>query len=350
MINDTEAGVSRSLGDDELTNELIDDISRTLMSQTPSLLPAAHGLALAAVHDVTALITGETGTGKTFLARLIHDHSPRKDQRFVAVPCGALSASLVESELFGHDKGAFTGADRAKLGRFAAAGNGTLLLDEIDTLGLEQQTKLLRVIETGEFEPVGSNDTSLCRARIMAASNGNLEEAVARGQFRPDLFYRLNVMSFHLPPLRERVADIGPLAGSLVQRFARKFSKDVAGISSEALAILEKFPWPGNIRQLENMLQYAVITCTGSELRPHHLPCLVKDYVVPPPVILDELGHRLRENRQASERETILRTLKECSFSRGRTAQRLGVSRVTLYKKIKKYGLADLCRYADSAP
>ena len=258
-------------------DSLADAIGKKLATLTPSLAPLAPSLALAATHDVTVLVTGETGSGKTYLARLIHDHSPRRAERFLVVPCGALSCTLIESELFGHAKGAFTGADQAKAGKFAAAGTGTLLLDEIDTLGLEQQAKLLRVIETGEYEPVGSNRTLACRARLMAASNIDLQGAVARGRFRQDLYYRLDVMGFHLPPLRERPQDIGPLAGDLLRRFSSQFHKDLATIHPEALAALEAYAWPGNLRQLQNVIQLAILTGNGPELLRAHLPQPVRD-------------------------------------------------------------------------
>jgi transcriptional regulator with PAS, ATPase and Fis domain len=323
---------------DENLEELL---ARKLLAQTPSLLPLVERVALAAHHDVTVLLNGETGTGKTFLARLVHDHSPRKNHRFLAVPCGAIAANLVESEFFGHVKGAFTGADRAKIGKFAAVGDGTLLLDEIDTLGLEQQTTLLRVIETGEFEPVGSIETEKCTARLIVASNLNLEEAVERRKFRSDLYFRLNVMSFHLPPLRERVQDIAPLARGMAARFNRKFQKELFDFSPEVLAALESFAWPGNIRQLENVIQHAVLVSSGPQLLLHHLPQPVQDYAAlasannngTPNV--DSLNHQ----RDVIERNVIQRALANHGYSRARAADALGISRVTLYKKMKKYGL-----------
>ncbi len=253
-------------------------IKGRLLAQTPSLQPMAQPLALAAAHEVTVLLTGETGTGKTYLARLIHDCSARKAERFLAVPCGALAHSLVESELFGHVKGAFTGADKTRPGKFAAAAGGTILLDEIDTLGLEQQAKLLRVIETGEYEPVGGNETLTCRARIIAASNWNLEEAVAQGRFRQDLYYRLHVLAFFLPPLRERREDIAPLAQAMMATYGVKYGKALTGISPEAVAVLQAYSWPGNIRQLENVIQLAVLRGSGPELLRSHLPKPVLDH------------------------------------------------------------------------
>jgi transcriptional regulator with PAS, ATPase and Fis domain len=319
-------------------------IGRRLQSQTPSLAPLANAMALTAAHDVTVLLTGETGTGKTYLARMIHACSSRKEEGFLVVPCGALAPSLIESELFGHAKGSFTGADRAKEGKFQAASKGTLLLDEIDTLAPEQQANLLRVLETGEFEPVGSNQTQVSQARVIAASNVDLEEAIGQGRFRQDLYYRLNVMSFHLPPLRERLQDIGLLARVMVIRFGDKFGKGVFQISSEALRVLENLPWPGNIRQLENIIQQAVLVSSGPVLLPEHLPAQVREVLCQSPVSARGLGGFLIQNREARERSIIEQAIVNHAFSRARAAHALGISRVTLYKKMRKYGLLEMPR------
>jgi DNA-binding NtrC family response regulator len=319
-----------------------DVIQQRLLTHTPSLTPLAERLTVAATYDVTVLLTGETGTGKTWLARLLHECSQRRLEPFLAVPCGAIPSTLLESAFFGHVKGAFTGADRAREGKFAAAGNGTLLLDEIDTLELEQQAGLLRVIETGEYEPVGSNETRRSTARILVASNWDLEQAVRERRFREDLYYRLNVMSFHLPPLRERVQDIAPLVRAFTARYAAKFRKDLLDISPEALAAFESFPWPGNIRQLENFVQQAVLLGSGPGLKLEHLPEELRE--APPVVTLSVAGRinghsRLLQSREQAERTLIEQALIDHNFSRTHAASALGISRVTLYKKMKKYGL-----------
>jgi two-component system, NtrC family, response regulator HydG len=344
LVRDRSTDANPFLGTREETLEEV--IRRRLLSLTPSLTQEQmiERIALAAAHDVTVLLTGETGTGKTYLARLMHDCSPRKHHPFLAVPCGAQPANLVESAFFGHVKGAFTGADRAKIGKFAAAGNGTILLDEIDTLGLEQQAGLLRVIETGEYEPVGSNETQICTARIIVASNWDLEEEAEKGRFRQDLYYRLNVMSFHLPPLRERTQDIEPLVRGMASRFNTKFRKDLFDVSKDALTALRAFPWPGNIRQLENAVQQAVLVSAGPVLLREHLPPPIREYAPPPPPVNGNGHHKavdesLSNSIDAVERNFILKALEKHGNSRARAAEALGISRVTLYKKMKKYGL-----------
>lgn len=316
-----------------------DRIRRSILAHTPSLIHMVEQLHIAASHDVTVLIEGETGTGKTHLAKLIHDCSARHPHRFLNVSCGALTGNLIASEFFGHVKGSFTGADANKIGKFAAAGSGTILLDEIDTLNLEHQANLLRVIETGEYEPVGSNETQLSHARIIAATNWNFSEAVERGAFRRDLFYRLQVISLHLPPLRDRVQDINPLTRGMVRRYSAKFGKKILGLHPDAQCALEAFPWPGNIRQLENVVQQAVLSCHGSELLLEHLAPMVRIKSEMHNGHAPALNNTLAKNRESTEKTVILRALEKAGHSRTRAAALLGVSRVTLYKKMKKYGL-----------
>jgi formate hydrogenlyase transcriptional activator len=250
-----------------------------IVGNSPALLAVLRAVEQVAPTDSTVLIYGETGTGKELIARAIHNRSARKDRALVSVNCSAISAGLVESELFGHLKGAFTGAIERRIGRFELANGGTIFLDEIGELPLETQVKLLRVLQEHEFEPVGSSRTQRVDVRVIAATNRNLREMVEAGRFRSDLFYRLNVFPLQLPPLRERRSDIPQLVALCVSRFAKRFGKKVEGVSQETMARLMSYPWPGNIRELQNVMERAVVLSAGPTLR------LDKDLV---PVVASE--------------------------------------------------------------
>lgn len=322
-------------------------ISRNFETNTPQLRRMLVELEVAAQHDVTVLLIGETGSGKTFLANLIHEVSPRRKEAFMHVACGALPSELIESELFGHVKGAFTSAHADKEGKFLAAGRGTILLDEIDVLGPEQQVKLLRAIETGEFEPVGSNKTYKSQARLVVASNLDLKPLVEKGRFRPDLYYRLNMLKFELAPLRDRKPDIGPLARKFVAQSAAKHNIKIDRIDDNLFGALYSYPWPGNVRELENVIQRAVIYCRNGVLTADQLPYdILVGNAGPTNDPTVQLGNSTALNaatlnRQISltEREIIEQSLLKNNFSRTNTAKELGISRVTLYNKMKKYGM-----------
>jgi len=323
-------------------------ITRQFETRTPLLKKMLCDLEVAAKHDVTTLLIGETGSGKTFLSKLIHEVSPRRNEPFINVACGALPRELIESEMFGHMKGSFTSAHTDKEGKFLAAGRGTILLDEIDVLGPEQQVKLLKVIETGEFEPVGSNKTIVSQARLVVASNMNLQPLVEQGKFRPDLYYRLNMLKFEIPPLRDRKPDIIPMAKKFVNEMSSKHNIVVENIEEDLLGALMAYPWPGNVRELENVIQRAVIYCQDGILKSENLPqnILVGD-VGPsndPTVMLSskrESGAAsLGQQVALTEREIIEQVLCKNNHSRTNTAKELGISRVTLYNKMKKYDMS----------
>lgn len=326
---------------------LLEGMTRKFETNSPQLKKMLEDLAIAASHNVTILLIGETGSGKTFLSKLIHEASPRRSEPFLHVACGALPRELIEGELFGHMKGSFTSAHQDKDGKFVAAGRGTVLLDEIDVLGLEQQVKLLRVIETGEFEPVGSNKTLQSQARLIAASNLDLQPLVEQMRFRPDLYYRLSMLKFEIPPLRRRKVDIIPLAKKFIAQFTVKHGIQVHCIEDSLLDGILKYPWPGNVRELEHVIQRAVIYCRDGVLSAEHLPahiiaCQVgpsNDPSVTMPGRPTSSDVTLGRQVALTEREIIEQTLFKNSFSRTKTAGDLGISRVTLYNKMRKYDL-----------
>lgn len=315
-------------------------------TRTPELRQMLRRLEVAARHSVTILLIGETGSGKTHLANLIHSMSPRVSDPFLHVACGALPGELIESELFGHVKGAFTSAHADKDGKFLAAGNGTILLDEIDVLTPDQQVKLLRVIEQGEFEPVGSNRTLRVKARIIAASNLQLQPLVEQGRFRPDLYYRLNTLSFVIPPLRKRLPDIEPLARYFVHYHAGQLGIDVMDVAEDFVEALLQYPWPGNVRELENAIRSAVIYSHNGRMTVDCLPTHILSGKAGPgndPSVSGffsvRRGESLENRMELTEKEMIEQALLRNNFSRTNTARNLGISRVTLYNKMRKYGM-----------
>ena len=392
--------------------------SKSLVTFTPEMFETMDEIKVAARHNVTVLLIGETGCGKTFLARLIHELSDRRNERLCTVACGALPPDLIESELFGYVKGAFTGADKDREGKFAAAGSGTLLLDEIDVLPPDQQAKLLRVIETGEYEPVGSNETQYSKARLIVASNYNLEELVRGGSFRTDLYYRLNILNFRLLPLRQRPWDIEFLARKFALEHSRTHSIQLRSIEPAFLETLRQYHWPGNIREMENVIRRAVLYCHRGVLTVNDLPSSIRaaaagnvagstgefapaagngnyedqtsfslpvgmgarfrpgPMIAPSRMLPSGSGHlsapayasqlsshsalgtdggatgtamTATANRLSSsslearvdvlEQRIIEDCLKRNNFRRKETAAELGISRVTLYNKMKKFGL-----------
>jgi DNA-binding NtrC family response regulator len=313
-----------------------------IWTYTPAMFPVLENVLRVSHHDVTLLIVGETGTGKTTMAKFIHVNSPRRDRPFQTLACGALPADLIESELFGHARGAFTGADRNKMGRFQAAGRGTLLLDEIDVLDPKQQSKLLRVIETGEFEMVGSTETKMSEARLIVASNVDLESLTESARFRADLYYRLNVLEFPLMPLRERPLDVVPLAMSFVREFCSQHAVAIRGIHRSFIEAVRRYPWPGNIRELKNHVRRAVLLCEQSDLAAGDLsPNITRAQFTESgsETAGPGRGWTLSDRVAQSEKEMLEEALRAHNDNRTATAKALGLSRVGLYKKLRRFGI-----------
>lgn len=292
---------------------------------------------MVADSDVTVLLMGESGTGKELVARAIHHKSHRADGPFVTLNCGALPENLFESELFGYEKGAFTGATTNKMGRFELADGGTLLLDEVGELSLKSQVDFLRVLETKEFRRLGGTKIVKVDTRIVAATNRNLQEAVKRGDFREDLYYRLNVVPIRLPPLRERGDDIPLLADRFLDEFSAQHHRDPKEISREAMRLLRLYAWPGNIRQLRNLLERMVVTLKDPLIQPEHLPEEIRASREDARTMVVSLGSSLKD----IEREAIRRTLAEVTNHREKAAKLLGISLRALQYKIKEYGIRE---------
>ena len=309
--------------------------------------PEDHGfldqLYRVAQLDTMLLFTGETGTGKTHLAKVVHDLSPRKKKPFLVVPCSALPLSLFESELFGHVQGAFTTADRDRTGRFAKAGDGTILLDEVDCVPLEAQVKLLRVVEERVFEPVGSTRSEPLRARVIVATNRPLEQEVAAGRFRSDLYYRLNVIDFSLPPLRERRELLRHLVEKFLADCCSRQGRPILRMSDKALAMLEAHDWPGNARELRNVIERAVALCPGDSIESRDLPGPIRLHrasLAPvTKMTASAKSNQLEWVRRESERNCVAEALQRHNDNRTKAAIDLGISRVTLYKKLRRHGL-----------
>jgi len=294
-------------------------------------------IAVTAPTNGRVLIYGESGTGKELVARALHAASLRAKGPFVEVNCAAIPEELIESELFGHLKGSFTGATEDKIGKFQKADGGTLFLDEIGDMSLRTQSKVLRVLEEQRFERVGSNVMSNVDVRVIAATNKNLEEEISRGAFRQDLFYRLNVIPFYVPPLRERREDIPTLANYFLSEFSSEYGKKPRALSPAAMEILLRYPWPGNVRELRNLVERLVIVCPQAHIEPHHLPPELFRGVAESP---HQPYSTLHEARSAYEREFILRKLQENRWNMTQTASALGLERSHLYRKMKSLGIA----------
>ncbi len=290
-----------------------------------------------AQSDSSVLIEGETGTGKELLARAIHRQSSRSNKRFVAINCGALPDTLLESELFGYKKGAFTGALHDKPGLFASAGSGTILLDEIGETSPALQVKLLRLLEEGEFQPLGSVIPMKTHARIIAATNRDLAEMVKEDRFRKDLFYRINIIHLKLPPLRERIGDIPVLTDNFINKMNSAKERDINGITPEALALLTSHNYPGNIRELENIIEHAFVLCKEGAIDVRHLPAgLLEDNYGSISFHGKNEAQPLKSSLTMTERQIILKTLEENGYNRTVVARKLGMNKSTLYRKMKR--------------
>ncbi len=314
---------------------------RPLIGESEAMRRLKDVLSKVAAYDTTVLVTGESGTGKELVARAIYRTGPRKKGAFVAINCGAIPETLLESELFGHVRGAFTDARADKPGLFVEADGGTLFLDEVGELPPSLQVSLLRVIQEGEVRPVGASRSRQVDVRLIAATHRNLRDAVAQGEFREDLFYRLNVLPIHVPPLRERIEDLPQLVEFILKRVAKRMNLRPPALSAEAMKTLMAYPWPGNVRELENVLERALVLTDGPQIPSDALPLQLASDKSPVQVTLASGDLSIKKATAYIERELIKRALTETSGNRTHAAQLLEISHRALLYKLKDYGLKD---------
>ncbi len=324
----------------ELRRQLSEAAARPgILGRSPAMLAMQETIATVAPTEATVLITGESGTGKELVARALHSGSARADKPMVTVNCAALAENLLESELFGHEKGSFTGADRRREGRFVQANGGTLFLDEIGEMPLPLQAKLLRALQEGEVQRVGSDAPLTVDVRVLAATNRDLREEVARRRFREDLYFRLNVISLEVPPLRDRGEDIPVLAAHFLERFAGRNRKSIRGFSPQAVDSLLRYAWPGNVRELENAVERAVILCNGDLITRRELPAAITEAASPEEASSAAVGALAGLPLDELERRAIGETLRCTGDNKSEAARQLGITRATLHNKLRKYGM-----------
>ncbi len=323
---------------DELRSELKDKYAfENIIGESGVMQDVFQSVSKVVDSNVTVLIQGESGTGKELIARAVHYHSSQRNGKpFVAVNCSALPESLLESELFGHEKGAFTGATARRVGKFEQANGGTIFLDEIGLMSSATQSKLLRVLQEREFERVGGNELVKVDVRVISATNKDLEEAMKNGEFREDLYYRISVFPIKLPPLRDRKEDIPPLAGYFLKKFNAQEGKKIESISGDALDLMMAYNWPGNVRELENAIERATVLSDGPEIQANDLPAAVKAIGEKR---IYESDSTLANWIERLEEKALRQALLECEGNISKTAKKLGIGRATIYRKAKKYGL-----------
>jgi len=310
-----------------------------IIGRSKTMLDLLETVALVAPTEASVLITGESGTGKELIATALHANSPRREKPFIKVNCAAIAETLLESELFGHEKGAFTGADRRKEGRFKLADGGTIFLDEISEMSVAMQAKLLRVLQEKEVQRVGGEEIFTVDVRVLAATNRDLKQEMETGRFREDLYFRLNVVTLQVPPLRERREDIPLLTQSFLHRFAEKNRKRIKGFTPQAMDRIVRYLWPGNVRELMNTVERGVILCHGDYLSEEDLPLTLREEAFKEPLKEEPTTIPANVSLEEIEKSTILKTLESTKGNKSEAARRLNITRRTLHKKLKKYGM-----------